>query len=124
MDLIVGLLCRILRVRLISYAPFFQSASLVFVGPRIFSLLTFTQHYEHLFKMNSARSSTTTASPHTHTQTGAAAGRGKQTTIPTHSHYLQSKVVRAKERIEAEMKVAEEEGLGGDAGPEGGSGGS
>jgi len=33
-------------------------------------------------------------------------------------------VVRAKERVEAEMKVAEEEGLGEDGGPEGGSGGS
>lgn len=29
--------------------------------------------------------------------------------IPSHSHYLQSKVVRARERIEAEMKVAAEE---------------
>lgn len=35
---------------------------------------------------------------------------GKQPAyVPTNSHYLQSKVVRARERIEAELKVASED---------------
>lgn len=34
---------------------------------------------------------------------------GKQPVLPSHSHYLQSKVVRARERIEAELKIAEED---------------
>lgn len=38
---------------------------------------------------------------------GARAGR--QPAPPEHSHYLQSKVVRAKERIEAEMRVMTED---------------
>jgi len=32
-------------------------------------------------------------------------GARKQPAPPGHSHYLQSKVVRAKERIEAELRV-------------------
>ena len=39
--------------------------------------------------------------------TGKAA---KVVAPPTNSHYLQSKVVRALERIEAELKVAKEDG--------------
>lgn len=38
----------------------------------------------------------------------SGARAGKQPAPPAHSHYLQSKVVRAKERIEAEMRVAPE----------------
>ncbi|KAF8813577.1 protein transporter [Phlegmacium glaucopus] len=32
---------------------------------------------------------------------------GKQLPLPSHSHYLQSKVFRARERIEAELKVGD-----------------
>lgn len=35
----------------------------------------------------------------------------KAIVLPSHSHYLQSKVVRALERIEAELKVAKEDGV-------------
>ena len=52
------------------------------------------QNYEHLFKANS---------PVEAAATNAPAGRGAA--IPRHSHYLQSKVVRARERIEAEAEV-------------------
>ncbi|PSR72843.1 hypothetical protein PHLCEN_2v11292 [Hermanssonia centrifuga] len=34
---------------------------------------------------------------------------GKKAVLPAYSHYLQSKVVRALERIEAENKMAEAE---------------
>ncbi|KAJ7901748.1 Pam16-domain-containing protein, partial [Mycena olivaceomarginata] len=44
--------------------------------------------YEHLFKVNSAP---------------AKPPPGKQPSIISHSHYIQSKVVRARERIEAEV---------------------
>ncbi|KAN0114119.1 hypothetical protein V8E52_007095 [Russula decolorans] len=57
------------------------------------------QNYEHLFKANAAAE----ASP-----TNAPGGRGAAA-IPRHSHYLQSKVVRARERIEAELEIAREE---------------
>ncbi|KAI0744189.1 Pam16-domain-containing protein [Daedaleopsis nitida] len=50
------------------------------------------QNYEHLFKMNSPP-----APP-------AKPASGKQAP-PVHSHYLQSKVVRAKERLEAELQA-------------------
>ncbi|KAJ6593822.1 Pam16-domain-containing protein [Mycena capillaripes] len=46
------------------------------------------QSYEHLFKANSAP---------------PKPPPGKQPTIISHSHYIQSKVVRARERIEAEL---------------------
>jgi hypothetical protein len=58
-----------------------------------------TQNYEHLFKANS---------PAEAPATNASGGRGAAT-IPRHSHYLQSKVVRARERIEAELEMAREE---------------
>ncbi|KAI0779386.1 Pam16-domain-containing protein [Fomes fomentarius] len=50
------------------------------------------QNYEHLFKAN------------TPPPPPAKPASGKQVP-PTHSHYLQSKVVRAKERLEAELKA-------------------
>jgi len=56
------------------------------------------QNYEHLFKANAAE-----APP-----TNAPGGRGAGA-ISRHSHYLQSKVVRARERIEAELEMAREE---------------
>ncbi|KAF8342197.1 Pam16-domain-containing protein [Cantharellus anzutake] len=52
------------------------------------------QNYEHLFKANSAPQIDPPPS--------------KNTPL-VHSHYLQSKVVRAKERLEAEYKLALEE---------------
>ncbi|KAI0276573.1 protein transporter, partial [Russula aff. rugulosa BPL654] len=57
------------------------------------------QNYEHLFKANA---------PAETPPTNAPSGRGGAA-IPRHSHYLQSKVVRARERIEAELEVAREE---------------
>ena len=62
------------------------------------------QNYDHLFKMNSPAS----APPPSEAPTPRSAA-GKQPVLPFHSHYLQSKVVRARERIEAELKVAEED---------------
>jgi import inner membrane translocase subunit TIM16 len=53
------------------------------------------QNYEHLFKVNSPLPKPD--KPLT----------GKQSTLPSHSHYLQSKVFRARERIEAELKVGD-----------------
>ncbi|KAI0645567.1 Pam16-domain-containing protein [Trametes meyenii] len=50
------------------------------------------QNYEHLFKQNSPP------------EKPPKPAQGK-TTVPTQSHYLQSKVVRAKERLEAELKA-------------------
>ncbi|KAJ7783051.1 Pam16-domain-containing protein [Mycena metata] len=55
------------------------------------------QNYEHLFKANSLP---------------PKPPPGKQPTIISHSHYIQSKVVRARERLEAELsspKAAAEE---------------
>ncbi|KIJ39492.1 hypothetical protein M422DRAFT_210408 [Sphaerobolus stellatus SS14] len=52
------------------------------------------KNYDHLFKINSL--------PVVETPQG---GKAK---TPVYSHYLQSKVVRARERIEAELKVASE----------------
>lgn len=57
------------------------------------------QHYEYLFKANSPPEAPAKPAP------------GKKATQLYHSHYLQSKVVRARERIEAETKsLAEAEG--------------
>ena len=52
------------------------------------------QNYEHLFKVNAPLPKPD--KPPT----------GRQT-LPSHSHYLQSKVFRARERIEAELKVGD-----------------
>jgi len=56
------------------------------------------RNYEHLFKAN--------APPEASPKTGSGA---RSMATPQHSHYLQSKVVRARERIEAELKIAAEE---------------
>jgi import inner membrane translocase subunit TIM16 len=58
------------------------------------------QSYEHLFKANSPPEVAPTAAP---------GGTARGTPTPRHSHYLQSKVVRARERIEAEVKIGAEE---------------
>ncbi|KIM83302.1 hypothetical protein PILCRDRAFT_819549 [Piloderma croceum F 1598] len=63
------------------------------------------RNYEHLFKMNSPASPSSSSEP-TPTPRPTA---GKQPVLPSHSHYLQSKVVRARERIEAELKIAQED---------------
>jgi mitochondrial import inner membrane translocase subunit TIM16 len=54
-------------------------------------MLIAIQHYEHLFKVNSPP----TAPP-------KAPAAGKKPVPPPYSHYLQSKIVRARQRIEAE----------------------
>lgn len=55
------------------------------------------QNYEHLFKANSPPTAPPKPTP------------GQRAPPPPgHSHYVQSKVVRARERIEAEIKVAED----------------
>jgi import inner membrane translocase subunit TIM16 len=54
-----------------------------------------TQRYGHLFKQNSPSEATTPVKP----------GAGKRVQVKYHSHYLQSKVVQARERIEAEHKL-------------------
>ncbi|KAK0461355.1 uncharacterized protein EV420DRAFT_1531712 [Desarmillaria tabescens] len=54
------------------------------------------QHYEHLFKANSPPAHAPKAPTH-----------GRSAAPPLNSHYLQSKVVRARERIEAELKGVE-----------------
>ncbi|KAL1689432.1 hypothetical protein GGG16DRAFT_115031 [Schizophyllum commune] len=56
------------------------------------------KNYEHLFKMNSPKEAP--AQPQKPV-------RGKKLAPPTHSHYLQSKVVRARERIEAERQAGQ-----------------
>lgn len=58
----------------------------------------YDQNYEHLFKANA---------PPEVPPTPAPGARGTPTS--RHSHYLQSKVVRARERIEAELAIAAEE---------------
>lgn len=56
--------------------------------------------YEHLFKANSPKPKAKTDKPVSKAATKKAAA------IPEHSHYLQSKVVRARERWEAELKAS------------------
>ncbi|THH33253.1 hypothetical protein EUX98_g891 [Antrodiella citrinella] len=59
------------------------------------------QHYEHLFKANSPPAAEVTPTPKT---------KGKPKPLPAYSHYVQSKVVRARERIEAEVHGLKSEG--------------
>ncbi|KAH7108246.1 hypothetical protein BKA62DRAFT_681614 [Auriculariales sp. MPI-PUGE-AT-0066] len=71
------------------------------------------QHYEHLFKANAAPVVEVTPKPAAadgQAQAGKFFSARHQQTGPRYSSpYLQSKVVRAKERIEAELRIAEEE---------------
>ncbi|KAI1781591.1 hypothetical protein LXA43DRAFT_978017 [Ganoderma leucocontextum] len=53
------------------------------------------QSYEHLFKQNSPPPPPEKPAP-----------RSSKTPPPAYSHYLQSKVVRAKERLDAELKAS------------------
>ncbi|EIW83173.1 protein transporter [Coniophora puteana RWD-64-598 SS2] len=61
------------------------------------------KNYEHLFKVNSPKPTPKAES------TGPKA---RQPAPPAYSHYLQSKVFRARERIEAEMRATVEEAAG------------
>ena len=80
-----------------------EMESILKVGPitgsSILRLTSSAQNYEHLFKANSPAPPPPKMDP---------PPSGKQVALPSHSHYLQSKVVRARERIEAESKVASE----------------
>ncbi|KAI9571107.1 hypothetical protein HD554DRAFT_2169498 [Boletus coccyginus] len=58
-------------------------------------------NYEHLFKVNNPRPAPDPPASGSRT--------GRQPPPPAHSHYLQSKVVRARERIEAELRVPHED---------------
>ncbi|EJF65481.1 hypothetical protein DICSQDRAFT_144130 [Dichomitus squalens LYAD-421 SS1] len=53
------------------------------------------QNYEHLFKQNSPPPPPEKAVP-----------KSSKQAAPAYSHYLQSKVVRAKERLDAELKAS------------------
>ena len=75
-----------------------DEAQLILNVKREASLEEIVKRYESLFKQNS---------PPPPPEGGAPAS--KKTPAPTWSHYLQSKVVRARERLEAEAKVAEED---------------
>ncbi|EDR11805.1 uncharacterized protein LACBIDRAFT_313591 [Laccaria bicolor S238N-H82] len=52
------------------------------------------KNYEHLYKSNAPHPKPDKPVP-------------KKQALPSHSHYLQSKVVRARERIEAQLKTTE-----------------
>ncbi|QRW08261.1 mitochondrial import protein Pam16 [Ceratobasidium sp. AG-Ba] len=65
------------------------------------------KRYELLFKLNS---------PPAPPPEKAGTAASKKTPVPAWSHYLQSKVVRARERLEAEMKVSAEDGNKAEAG--------
>ncbi|EIN11628.1 hypothetical protein PUNSTDRAFT_61904 [Punctularia strigosozonata HHB-11173 SS5] len=60
-----------------------------------------SKHYEHLFKANSPP-------PPPEKGSAATSSRLKSKSQPVYSHYLQSKVVRALERIQAEAKLAQQ----------------
>jgi len=77
------------------------------------SLSTVLKNYENLFKINSPSeapkaSSGTPPNSTTSTAAGRRAAAAAAAPIRFHSHYIQSKVVRARERIEAELKIQQE----------------
>ncbi|KAG5642439.1 hypothetical protein DXG03_002785 [Asterophora parasitica] len=74
-----------------------DEANLILNAKREDSLEQVLKNYEHLFKANS---------PAPPPEKPVKLPKGK-TLPPTNSHYLQSKVVRARERIEAELKLGE-----------------
>lgn len=79
------------------------------VGPSL-ALLPLGQNYEHLFQANSPPAPTPTdpaAATETATPPPTKKGKAAAPTTITHSHYLQSKVYRALERLEAERKLGE-----------------
>ncbi|KAG9316721.1 protein transporter [Chiua virens] len=78
-----------------------DEAHLILNAKRGEAMETILKNYEHLFKVNAPRP------PPDPPASGSRAGRPPPP--PAHSHYLQSKVVRAHERIEAEMRMAQED---------------
>ncbi|WVR09651.1 hypothetical protein IAU60_006725 [Kwoniella sp. DSM 27419] len=76
------------------------------------------KHYDTIFAANSPPAPS--AKPEAHTTPASAAGK-KASRAPTHSHYLQSKVFRALERIKAEREAEAAPPAAGEA-PAGGSG--
>ncbi|KAF8906582.1 Pam16-domain-containing protein [Gymnopilus junonius] len=69
-----------------------DEAQLILNVKRDDSIEQVLKNYEHLFKANSPPPSPEKPQP------------GKKSAAPFHSYYLQSKVFRARERIEAELK--------------------
>ncbi|CAE6472322.1 unnamed protein product [Rhizoctonia solani] len=78
-----------------------DEAQLILNVKRDAPLEEIVKRYEALFKQNS---------PPPPPESGSAAAKSKKAPTPAWSHYLQSKVVRARERLEAEAKVAAEDG--------------
>ncbi|CUA66841.1 hypothetical protein RSOLAG22IIIB_00290 [Rhizoctonia solani] len=78
-----------------------DEAQLILNVKRDAPLEEIVKRYEALFKQNS---------PPPPPEPGSAGAKSKKTPIPSWSHYLQSKVVRARERLEAEAQVAAEDG--------------
>ncbi|KAF8993698.1 hypothetical protein BDQ17DRAFT_1401568 [Cyathus striatus] len=76
----------------------FDEAQLILNVKRGDAMEQMLKNYEHLFKANSPAPAPKPEGPVT----------SRKAPIPSHSHYLQSKVVRARERIEAELKTVEE----------------
>ncbi|KAF5322752.1 hypothetical protein D9619_001826 [Psilocybe cf. subviscida] len=74
-----------------------DEASLILNAKKGDTMEQILKNYEHLFKINS---------PPPPPEKGAKPAAGKKT-LAYYSHYLQSKVVRARERLEAESKLAE-----------------
>ncbi|KIO32230.1 hypothetical protein M407DRAFT_241506 [Tulasnella calospora MUT 4182] len=79
-----------------------DEAHLILNAKRGDPLSQILQNYEVLFKANSPPEAPTAQA------TAAAGARRKGATQRFHSHYIQSKVVRAKERIEAELEIEQE----------------
>ncbi|KAF9531586.1 Pam16-domain-containing protein [Crepidotus variabilis] len=73
-----------------------DEAQLILNTKREGTLETVMKNYEHLFKVNS---------PPPKPEKPLARGQS----APYHSHYLQSKVFRARERLEAEFKLSSQE---------------
>ncbi|KAH7339602.1 hypothetical protein B0J17DRAFT_655912 [Rhizoctonia solani] len=86
-----------------------DEAQLILNVKRDAPLEEIVKRYEALFKQNS---------PPPPPEPGSAAAKSKKSPAPTWSHYLQSKVVRARERLEAEAKVAAEDGPNKETKPE------
>lgn len=79
-----------------------DEAHLILNAKRGDPLSQILKNYEVLFKANSP------PEPPTAQATAAAGARSRGATHRFHSHYIQSKVVRARERIEAEFEIQQE----------------
>lgn len=77
------------------YRMTIDEANLILNVKREDSMEQILKNYDHLFKANSP------------TPKPDKPPAGKQPPLPSHSHYLQSKVFRARERIEAELQPTE-----------------